>query len=73
MLLEAAIRIDGRPRTPTGLSYWADSAFLAAAGIPTVLFGPRGEGAHAEVEWVELDSVQACAEALTALARDFSA
>ncbi len=73
MLLEAAVRTDGRPRTPTGLSYWADSAFLAAAGIPTVLFGPRGEGAHAELEWVELDSVHACAEALAALARDFCA
>jgi acetylornithine deacetylase len=73
LLLAAATRIDGRPRTPSGLSYWADSAFLAAAGIPTVLFGPRGEGAHAEVEWVELDSVHGCAEALTALARDLSA
>lgn len=28
-----------------GVSYWADSALLAAAGIPTVLFGPAGEGA----------------------------
>jgi acetylornithine deacetylase len=73
MMIEAATRIDGRLRIPSGLSYWADSAFLAAAGIPTVLFGPRGEGAHAEVEWVELDSVHACARALTALARDFSA
>ncbi|HST46486.1 M20/M25/M40 family metallo-hydrolase [Jatrophihabitans sp.] len=73
MLTEVASRIDGRPRTPSGLSYWADSAFLAAAGIPTVLFGPRGEGAHAEVEWVEIASVHACAEVLTALARDFSA
>jgi acetylornithine deacetylase len=73
MTLEAATRIDGRPRTPSGLSYWADSAFLAAAGIPTVLFGPRGDGAHAELEWVETDSVHACAQALTALARDFSA
>lgn len=35
-----------------GLSYWADAAFLASRGIPTVLFGPGGEGAHAEVEWV---------------------
>src|SRR4051812_46992130 len=26
-----------------GASYWADAAFIAAAGIPTVLFGPGGE------------------------------
>ena len=73
MMLDAAIRSDGRPRKPTGLSYWADSAFLAAAGIPTVLFGPSGDGAHAEVEWVDLDSVLSCAEALTLLAREFAA
>jgi acetylornithine deacetylase len=73
MMLDAATRCDGRPRTPTGLSYWADSAFLAAAGIPTVLFGPRGDGAHAEIEWVDLDSVASCARALTTLACEFTA
>ena len=40
-----------------GVSYWADSGLIAAAGIPTVLYGPVGEGAHAAVEWVDLDSV----------------
>ena len=39
---------------PGGVSYWADSAFIAAAGIPTVLFGPAGEGAHAAEEWVSV-------------------
>ena len=34
------------------MSYWADSAFLSAAGIPTVIYGPEGDGAHADVEWV---------------------
>jgi acetylornithine deacetylase len=72
-MLDAAARTDGRPRVPVGLSYWADSAFLAAAGIPTVLFGPSGDGAHADTEWVDLDSVHACAEALTTLARTFGA
>ncbi|MBV9820623.1 MAG: M20/M25/M40 family metallo-hydrolase, partial [Actinobacteria bacterium] len=72
MLLAAAAGVDGRQRIPSGLSYWADSAFLAAAGIPTVLFGPRGDGAHAEVEWVDVDSVRDCARALTALAVEFS-
>ena len=37
-----------------GAPYWTDAAFIAAAGIPTVLFGPGGEGAHADVEWVSL-------------------
>jgi acetylornithine deacetylase len=43
---------------PVGVSFWADSGLIAAAGIPTVLYGPIGEGAHAEVEWVDLDSVE---------------
>jgi acetylornithine deacetylase/succinyl-diaminopimelate desuccinylase-like protein len=45
-----------------GVSFWADSALLAGAGIPTVLFGPRGEGAHAEVEWVDVESLEQCVE-----------
>lgn len=56
-----------------GVSYWADSAQLAAAGIPTVLFGPIGAGAHAAVEWVDLDSVQAVCDVLVATATDFCA
>ena len=43
---------------PVGVSFWADSGLIAAAGIPTVLYGPIGEGAHAAVEWVDLDSVE---------------
>jgi acetylornithine deacetylase len=43
---------------PVGVSFWADSGLIAAAGIPTVLYGPVGDGAHAEVEWVDLDSVE---------------
>lgn len=42
---------------PVGVSFWADSGLIAAAGIPTVLYGPIGEGAHADVEWVDLDSL----------------
>ena len=51
-----------------GASYWADAAFIAAAGIPTVMFGPSGEGAHAAEEWVSLSSTQAVARTLMAAA-----
>jgi acetylornithine deacetylase len=51
-----------------GASYWADAAFIAAAGIPTVMFGPGGEGAHAAEEWVSLSDTEAVARTLTALA-----
>jgi acetylornithine deacetylase len=51
-----------------GVPFWADSALLAGAGIPTVLFGPRGEGAHAEVEWVEIADLERCVEIYVAVA-----
>jgi acetylornithine deacetylase len=53
-----------------GVGFWADSALLAAAGIPTVVYGPRGAGAHAEVEWVEVESLERCRELYVAVARE---
>ncbi|MFQ6115960.1 MAG: ArgE/DapE family deacylase [bacterium] len=41
----------------TGLSFWTDAAILKEAGIPTIIFGPSGEGPHASVEYVDFDSV----------------
>jgi acetylornithine deacetylase len=45
-----------------GVAYWMDMALLNAAGIPTVAFGPEGEGEHADVEWVDVASVEKCVE-----------
>jgi len=68
---DAAASVLGTSPAIEGLSFWADSAFTSAAGIPTVLFGPTGAGAHADDEWVSATSVIACADALTAAARAF--
>jgi len=65
----ATAALGTEPRT-VGVSFWADSALLAAAGIPTVLFGPIGEGAHAEVEWVDVASLERCVEIYTAVAAE---
>ena len=62
--------VEGDP-SPVGVSYWADSAFISGAGIPTVLFGPDGDGAHAAVEWVSLSGTVACARVLTSVAMAF--
>ena len=40
-----------------GLPFWSDSALCGKAGIPSVLFGPIGHGAHAADEWVSLKSL----------------
>ena len=68
---DAAAAASDRPAELVGASFWTDAAFIAAAGIPTVLFGPAGDGAHADVEWVSIDSTAACAETLTAVATRF--
>lgn len=54
---------------PVGVSYWADAAFVAAAGIPTALYGPTGAGAHATEEWVSISSTVAVTETLIAAGR----
>ena len=56
-----------------GASYWADAAFIAAAGIPTVMFGPGGEGAHAVEEWVSIDDTVAVTRTLVEAAARFCA
>lgn len=68
---QAAAGVLGRPVEPAGVSFWTDAASLHEAGIPTVLFGPLGAGAHAVEEWVELASVQSCAEVYLATAAAF--
>jgi acetylornithine deacetylase len=52
-----------------GASYWADAAFISAAGIPTVMFGPSGEGAHAIEEWVSLADSEAVTHTLVEVAK----
>src|SRR5215207_1192612 len=68
---ERATAVLGREPQIRGHSAWMDAALVAGAGIPTVVFGPDGGGAHAVEEWVELDSVRACADVLLATARAF--
>ena len=68
---EAAAERLGTAPPEVGVGYWMDAAILSSAGIPTVTFGPIGEGAHAAVEWVDLDSVLACTEVYVAAARRF--
>lgn len=61
----------GRELEATGAMGWMDSALLSAAGIPTVIFGPGGAGAHAVVEWSDLEQVEQATEVLTRVAREF--
>jgi acetylornithine deacetylase len=71
------IGLTGAERQVYGDMPWNDAAHLSAHGIPTVMFCPGGAGAHAlehaDEHWLDLDSVQACADILLARATDFCA
>jgi acetylornithine deacetylase len=71
-IAELVARHAGAPEV-VGVPFWADSALLSSAGIPTVVFGPAGEGAHAVEEWVDLASAERCAEVYAAVARELCA
>jgi acetylornithine deacetylase len=69
VVADAAAEVLGTPARIGGASYWADAAFIAGAGIPAVLFGPGGGGAHAVEEWVSLADTEAVARTLVGVAR----
>jgi acetylornithine deacetylase len=58
---------------PIGMSFWTDAAVLGGAGIPSVLFGPGGAGLHSTEEYVEVQDVLRCRDALAALTRAWCA
>jgi acetylornithine deacetylase len=70
---EHVARVRGSEPAVAGWGGWMDSAFLAAAGIPTVILGPDGDGAHADVEWVDLPSAVRTADALVGIIGEFCA
>ena len=71
LLTRKAANVLGAAPQLIGVPFWTDAALFAASGIPTVVFGPRGEGAHAESEWVELEDVERLVQILLATAAEF--
>jgi acetylornithine deacetylase len=69
----AAAKVRGVAPKHIGDTPWMDAALLQAAGVETVVFGAAGAGAHAAVEWVEVDSVLKLAEILAEAAIDYCA
>jgi len=63
----------GRAPEYMGDTPWMDAALLQSAGIETVVMGPGGGGAHAAVEWVEMESVVQMASILAEAALDYCA
>jgi acetylornithine deacetylase len=70
--VELVARVTGA-RELVGAPFWTDAALIAGAGIPTVLYGPAGEGAHAEIEWVDLASLGRVCRVIVDIATEWCA
>ena len=66
----AAARLGHAP-TLRGEPFWTDCALLQEAGIPCLMFGASGGGAHAIREWADVASVRMLADTLTDVAMEF--
>ena len=63
-----AARTSGRRPRISGSAGWMDAALLSGRSIPTVIYGPAGGDFHGDNEWVDVASIEACAEVLTEVA-----
>ena len=63
-VLADSLRSLGQTPTFSGLPFWTDAALQVRAGIPSVVFGPGGDGIHSAHEWVSIHDLVLCAEAL---------
>jgi acetylornithine deacetylase len=70
--LQAGREPGWRP-TYSGSAAWMDSAVFSTVGLPTVIYGPAGAGAHSAEEWVEVASLGRVAATLVATAERYLA
>lgn len=68
-----AARRLGRAPARRGEPFWTDCAILQGAGIPCVMFGLDGDGAHAATEFATLESLETVTDILTETAAAFCA
>ena len=73
LLREKAKAASGREPGYVGSAGWMDAVLLSAAGIPTVVYGAGGAGAHAAVEWVKIDDLEVLHCVLLSTAEGFCA
>ncbi|KAF6838501.1 diaminopropionate ammonia-lyase [Colletotrichum musicola] len=66
-------KVTGAAPEPIGFSFWCDAALLYEAGIPAVVYGPKGAGLHGKEEWVSSESVREVTNTLETVIRDFCA
>lgn len=68
---EQASAVTGRPWVERGEPFWTDAGLVAEAGIPCVLIGVVGGGAHADDEWASIQSIERLTEILRRTINEF--
>ena len=59
------------PAVRRGEPFWTDAGLYAEAGIPCLVIGVDGGGAHAEEEWATIDSIRQLTEILRRSIEEF--
>jgi acetylornithine deacetylase len=72
-MIDSAGACLGKKPAVTAAPYPCDAFLIHQAGIPTLLFGPRGAGAHNPDEYVEVETVMQTAEVLLTAALEWCA
>lgn len=70
---ESAERVLGRPAPKRGEPFWTDAGLILEAGIPCLLLGVDGGGAHADTEWATVESINQLTDILEGAIRTFCA
>ncbi|CAG8216996.1 unnamed protein product [Penicillium olsonii] len=61
----------GNTPTVTTGPFWTDASLFGAVGVPSIVWGPAGDGLHGKEEWVEVESLRQFEKVFTQLVRDF--
>jgi len=69
----SAERVLGAPARTRGEPFWTDAGLILEAGIPCLLVGVDGGGAHADTEWATTASVVQLTDLLEGAIRTFCA
>lgn len=71
LVKSVAARTTGRAPLICGKAGWMDAALLSERSIPTVIYGPAGGDFHGDNEWVDVASIDVCADVLTEVTRAY--
>lgn len=73
VVADSAERVLGEPAASRGEPFWTDAGLILEAGIPCLLVGVDGGGAHADTEWATVASIEQVTDILEGTIRTFCA